>query len=78
MFSQDFLKNFPERLRSLRMTTGISQVDLGKDIGASKQSIANLENGHRTPGLDLFISIADYFVVSLDYLAGRSDKKEIR
>ena len=35
------------------------------------------ETGKQKPGSDSLLSLADHFGVSLDYLAGRSDRREM-
>nr|WP_325306760.1 helix-turn-helix transcriptional regulator [uncultured Oscillibacter sp.] len=36
-----------------------------------------MESGEHRPSLDTLIALADHFGVSLDYLAGRSDRREL-
>ncbi len=64
-----------QRLRELREATGLSQKELSKKISVSAASIGYYENGDRIPGLDVAAELADFFGVSLDYLAGRSDAR---
>lgn len=74
-----FLKQlFCQRLRSLRQNRGLTVEQLGKEFDVSKQTVSRWELGDRLPPLDVATSLADYFDVSLDYLAGRSDKPERR
>lgn len=65
--------NFGEHLKSLRLSKGITQKQLGEFTGTSERSIQNYELNQRKPTYDILISLADYFDVSLDYLVGRSD-----
>jgi len=64
---------FSDKLKELRKTHNLSQVELGKAIGLSKQTINDIEHNRSKTTLDRAIVIADYFNVSLDYLVGRSD-----
>lgn len=50
---------------------------LGKDIGSTRATISNFENEQRKPSLDMLIKLADYFDVSIDYLAGRTDDPKL-
>lgn len=47
---------------------------LGKEIGSTKGTISNLENGNKKPSLDMLIKLANYFNISIDYLVGRTDE----
>ena len=66
--------SFPQRLQQLRPRKGISARTLAELCGKSKNSIARYESGERSPSLAAVVIIADFFGVSLDYLAGRSDR----
>lgn len=67
---------FPERLRELRGR--VSQTTLSQLCGlGNDDAIRRYERGDARPGMDSLAAIADYFVVSMDYLCGRTDKKEI-
>lgn len=56
-----------------RSKAGVSQRALGAAVGLTNASIAMLERGKRSPSFEVFLALADYFNVSLDYLCGRSD-----
>lgn len=64
---------FAERLKELRSEMNVGQVELALAIGVSKGIISLWENGLREPKLSNLISLAEYFGVSLDYLAGLAD-----
>lgn len=65
---------FGETLKELRAMRQISQVDLAQAIGVSKGIVSLWENGLREPTLTNLILLANFFNVSIDYLAGLSDK----
>ena len=67
---------FSERFSSLRIKSGISRSQMGKILGVSNEAIRLMEIGTRAPGFEMFLAIADYFNVSLDYLTGRDSKEE--
>jgi len=69
--------DFATRLVELRKTHGLTQKQLAIEINLSEIGIQNYEGRRRKPTHDAFIAIADYFNVSLDYLAGRTDNPEI-
>ena len=64
---------FCERLKELRIEKGIGQVELAKALNLSKGIISLWENGLREPKLSNLILLAQYFQVSIDYLAGIED-----
>ena len=67
---------FCQRLKELRTTHNLAQEQLGEKLGAAKQTVGHWETGYRLPPFDVAVAIAEYFHVSLDYLAGLSDKPE--
>ncbi len=71
------MATFAERLRQLRDETKISQEELGKLLGSSQRHMSRIENEAVLPNLELAIALAEYFDVSLDYLAGRSDERRV-
>lgn len=66
-----------ENIRRLRQERGLCQEELGRRIGASKQSVSNWENGNITPSIDLLLRLADFFGVSTDYLLGRNSQRTL-
>ena len=64
---------FAERLKELRQEKDISQETLAKELGVGNGTISLWENGKREPKLSNLILIAEYFGVSIDYLAGLED-----
>lgn len=63
-----------ERLRALRGKTLQSAV--AQETGISRSSLSQYENGMRPP-LDAMIALANYYHVTLDYLAGLSSEKRL-
>lgn len=64
-------------VRRLRQARGMSQEELGRRVGASKQSISNWENGNIMPSIDLLLRLADCFGVSTDLLLGRESRRTL-
>ena len=64
---------FPERLKELREEKAIGQIELSEKLNVSKGIISLWENGLREPKLSNLIAIANFFDVTIDYLAGLSD-----
>lgn len=69
---------FPERLRSLRDEAGLTRLQLGVLLdGTDPSQIARWESGKTAPQLDALIALAQVLEVSLDYLTGLSDSRDI-
>ncbi len=70
------MENFSERLKELRLSRGLTQVELANalDNYISHQAIDFWERGVRDIKLSNVIKLAKFFNVSLDYLAGLSDE----
>ena len=59
---------FDERLKELRKSLGINQIEFGKRLNVTKQCISNWENNNIMPSIDMLIRISKTFSVSADYL----------
>lgn len=67
---------FATRLRRLfDERPNITQAQLSKTIGVTRQTISQYLNGISEPSYAALVKIADYFDVSLDYLLGRSEAR---
>ena len=69
------MNKFAERLRELRESHDLTQAQLSINLHCkiTQAAIALWELGKRVPNLDAVILLAQYFGVSLDYLAGLED-----
>ena len=63
---------FNERIKELRLSLGLSQVEFGKKLNISKQCVSNWENDNIQPSIDMLIKIFKTFSVNSDYLLGIS------
>lgn len=61
---------FYERIKELRNSLGINQIEFGKKLGVTKQCVSNWENGSIQPSVDMLIKICKVFSISSDYLIG--------
>ncbi|MCI9671831.1 MAG: helix-turn-helix transcriptional regulator [Lawsonibacter sp.] len=66
---------FSKRLVSLRKSKGVSQAFAAKEIRVSPRAYQKYEYEESEPTLSVAARIADFYGVSLDYLAGRSEEK---
>ena len=65
------------RLRDLREDHDLTQLQCAKLAYISKNSYIRYENGERIPPLDVIVTLARYYDVSVDYIAGlTSDKRK--
>ena len=69
------MNKFSTRLKDLRVEKGLSQKDLEKELNGkiTATAIGYWELNKRIPNLDAVIILAQYFCVSLDYIAGLED-----
>jgi len=66
-----------ENIKQLRLARNLSQVDLAKKLGVTKQSISNWENNNIQPSIYMLIRLSNYFSVSTDYMLGLEERKFI-
>lgn len=69
--------NFNQRLRSLRLSHGLTQSELSKILHYGYTAISNYESGRNEPSISDLKIIADFFHVSLDYLLGYTETASI-
>ncbi len=65
------------RLKQLRLEKNLLQSDVAKEINVSSRAIGFYENNKRNMKPDIVIKLADYFGVSIDYLLGKTDVRNI-
>ncbi len=61
---------FSSNLKMLRHYKKLSQVELGKQLSVSKQSVSNWENDNILPSIEVLVRVAEFFQVSTDFLLG--------
>jgi len=54
------------RIRTLRETVGLTQVELAKRVGVTRQTLIAIEQGRYSPTLELAFQIVRVFEVPLD------------
>lgn len=60
-----------EKMKQARLARGLSQADLAKNIGVSRQTINMIENGGYNPTIELCIRICRELGVTLNDLFWR-------
>lgn len=66
-----------KRLSLLRKKHDMSQSELAEKLGVTQQTISKYENGSREPDTETLKLLSSIFDVSIDYLLGNTDKKEL-
>ena len=61
------------RVKEFRKELGISQLELAKDIGVSRQTINMIENDKYNPTLELCLNLARSLQTDLNSLFGEDD-----
>lgn len=61
------------RIRESRLRQGLSQADLAKRVGVSRQAIGQYETNERRPGGEILVRLAQVLGVSSAYLLGMSE-----
>jgi len=67
--------NFAQRLKELRRTHGLTQVELSKLFDIGLATVAMWESKQRRPPAKMLMRIADHFRISVDYLLGIDENK---
>ena len=69
--------NLQERMRELRKERRETQKQVAEAIGITDRQYQRFEAGKQKPGFDNLVALSDHFGVSLDYLVGRSNRREL-
>ncbi len=67
-----------KRIRDLREDADLSQRKIAEHLHMHKTTYSRYETGEREIPFNIAILLARHYGVSLDYLAGLTDNKEIR
>ena len=65
-----------ERIRDLREDADLTQEKVGKAINVPQRTYAYYESGQRMIPPHVLAALADFYHVSVDYLMGRTNRKE--
>ena len=64
------------RIRDLREDHDLTQAKVGAVVNVSQRTYAYYESGQRMIPPHVLCALADFYQVSVDYLLGRTEKKE--
>ena len=62
------------KIKEFRIAKGMTQEELAKAVGVSRQSIISIERGRHTPSLALALQLALFFGCPTDALFQRKEK----
>ena len=65
------------RLKALRTERRETHLLVAEAVGMGDRHYQRVENDEGLPGLEIFSALADHFGVSMDYLAGRTDRRDV-
>lgn len=65
------------RIAELRKEKHLHQIGLAVKINVSQYTISAYETGRQQPSADMLVTLADFFNVSVDYLLGRSNIRNL-
>ncbi len=64
-----------QRLRDLREDNDLKQADIASLLQTTQPQYSRYENGDREIPVRHLITLADFYQVSIDYILGRTDRK---
>ena len=67
---------FGDVIKKLRTAHNLNQVQLAGKLNISKQTVSNWENNNILPSIEMLVKIAQFFMVSTDYLLGLTNVRE--
>lgn len=62
-----------ERLRDVREDHDLTQTDVARLLGTTRQQVSKWETGVQMMGVDKYIILAKHYNISTDYLLGLID-----
>lgn len=68
---------FNQRIRLLRDEKRLTQEDAARELGISPRNYQRLEADGAVPSYQSLVAIGEYYDVSLDFLVGRTEHREV-
>lgn len=66
-----------ERIKEARLASNMTQDELAKKIGVSKNAISNYENGVSAPKVELLCAIMKHLEIDANYLYGVKPEEDV-
>lgn len=60
---EETIEEFCSNLKVLRSSAGLTQEELAKRVGVSRQTITSIENGKMQPSTTLFLALVGLFLI---------------
>lgn len=70
------MSGFSEQLKTCREKSGLRQEDVARRLGIVYRTYRRYESGETEPTISVAVRLADFFQLSLDDLAGRTDRRD--
>ena len=67
-----------KRLRDLRNDNDMNQTQIAEHLGMSQTGYSKYETGENDIPTDVLIKLADLYETSIDYILGRTNRKEFK
>lgn len=71
------METIGEKIYKLRKKQGVSQEELGFQIGVSRQTVSKWEANTMNPNMDSIIGLCDFFNVTADYFLTNAERDKI-
>ena len=68
---------FSTRIKQLRNERNLTMTDISNTLNIKMQSVQKWENKLNIPSADNIYALAELFGVSIDYLCGRTERREM-
>jgi len=72
------MSSFAERLKDLRKSKNLTQVNMAAFLGCTEQHYQRLEYGKVTPNAIMLIKLADFFKEQIAYGGGSKNKYNLK
>ncbi|MDF2537460.1 MAG: helix-turn-helix domain protein [Herbinix sp.] len=72
------MNEFGKRLKMLRDERELPMSKLAEAVGTTKSALSRYENGAMEPGLSVLRKLAEYFGVTMDWLAGNGNIDDVQ
>ena len=66
-----------KRLKDLREDKDLKQINIARILNIKQQNYSRYENGTITMPIEKLIILSEFYQVSIDYIVGRTNKKEL-
>lgn len=72
-----YVESFASKLKKARENTGFTQREVAKETGITQSVIARYETGKLEPSIETLGILADFYMVSVDWLLGTKGNQKL-